>query len=244
MQNTMATLGFIAATQKKSASLVRTTGQRGYVRKNFVVERVDAATQRDAPFVRPRRNSLFSSRLRVSVAILQLRRVGGNFPYRFNCLSAGTAALACRCNRGRSICMKGHVKGFTLLEVMVTVAVVAILASVSFPSFSDYFKRGRIPDATGRLSALRLSMEQYFQDNESYVGAAACGNDATSSPYFNFSCPIQTDTKFELQASGKGLMDRFAFSVNESSVQRTTSVPAGWSLPAGNCWAVRKDGSC
>ncbi len=58
--------------------------------------------------------------------------------------------------------------GFTLIEMMITVAIVAILASVALPSYSEYVLRSKTEEATSGLAELRVRMEQYFQDNRKY----------------------------------------------------------------------------
>ena len=62
-------------------------------------------------------------------------------------------------------------RGFTLIELMIAVAIIAILAAIAIPSYTDYIRRGRLTEALGRLSAMRVKMEQYFQDNRVYTGA-------------------------------------------------------------------------
>jgi len=64
--------------------------------------------------------------------------------------------------------LRNRVRGFTLLEVMITVAIVGILAAIALPSYADYVTRGRITEATTGLSNLRQLSEQYFLDNRSY----------------------------------------------------------------------------
>src|SRR5437763_3189016 len=54
--------------------------------------------------------------------------------------------------------------GFTLLELMIVVAIVAVLASIALPNYSDYVKRGKIMEATTGLSDFRQRYEQYFLD--------------------------------------------------------------------------------
>lgn len=142
--------------------------------------------------------------------------------------------------------------GFTLIELMIVVAIVGILSAIAYPSYTDYLIRGRIPDATSALAAKRVQLEQYFQDNRGYVGSDlgsnACSIDATTSRFFTFSCSATpTATTYTLQAVGNagGPMDGFTFTVDQSNVKTSNITRSGWSNPnPNNCWAVRRDGSC
>jgi type IV pilus assembly protein PilE len=127
---------------------------------------------------------------------------------------------------------------------MIVVAIIAILAVIVLPSYSDYVLRGKIPEATSGLAAEQVQMEQYFQDNKTYVSAPGCSS--ASGKYFTFTCSAgPTATSYTLQAQGIGTMAGFTYTVTESNVKQTTSVPSGWTAPNPNtCWAIRKDGSC
>ena len=114
----------------------------------------------------------------------------------------------------------------------------------ALPSFSEYLTRGRIPMATGRLMTMQMQLEQYFQDNRTYAGAPACNSADTGNSYFSFSCPVQEAQGFLLQAAGKGPMADFVFTMDDKGTMRTASVARGWRLPQGNCWVLRRDGSC
>src|ERR1700722_11706839 len=63
-------------------------------------------------------------------------------------------------------------QGFTLIELMITVAIVAILAAIAIPNYRDYVIRGQLVDATQALAAVRANMERYFQDNRTYLAIA------------------------------------------------------------------------
>jgi type IV pilus assembly protein PilE len=133
--------------------------------------------------------------------------------------------------------------GFTLIELMVAVVIVAILAAVALPQYKDYVTRGRIPDATSALASKAVMLEQFFQDNRTYVNAPACASDTTTSRFFTFSCTSSTATAFTLTATGTGAMANFTYTVNQSGAKATTSVPTGWTSNS-TCWVARKDGTC
>lgn len=60
-------------------------------------------------------------------------------------------------------------KGFTLIELMITVAVVAILASIAYPSFEGYLKRSRRSEAQQLLAAIANREAQYLLDSRMYT---------------------------------------------------------------------------
>jgi type IV pilus assembly protein PilE len=144
--------------------------------------------------------------------------------------------------------------GFTLIELMIVVAIVGILAAVAYPLYTDYVQRSRITEATSTMNDMRVRMEQFFQDNRTYANAGACGvadppfNAAESS--FQVQCAGADANGYTLNANGNGAKGMGAFQyrlvVNAGGVTRSTvGVPAGWALPAPNtCWAVRKAGKC
>ena len=152
--------------------------------------------------------------------------------------------------------MQRH-SGFTLIELMVTVAIIAILAAVAIPNYTAYITRSKIAEATSALLAMRTKMEQYFQDNRSYAGACTAGTVAPlpSNPgspagvlkYFVVTCPAAslTATTYTVQADGQGNdLAGLTLTIDQANVRRTVSVPAGWTLPATNCWVSKKSGDC
>ena len=134
--------------------------------------------------------------------------------------------------------------GVTLIELMITVAVIGILSAIAIPAYQDYVKRGNIPDATSTLAAKRVRLEQYFQDNRKYTGAPECDNDTTSGKYFDFQCAVETDTTYTLKATGKGSMAGFEYSIDHKNDKSTaiTGV-SGWT-GNGSCWVTKKGGQC
>lgn len=146
--------------------------------------------------------------------------------------------------------MSRKASGFTLIELMITVAIVAILGAVALPSYRSYITRGRIPEATTALANKRVQMEQFFQDNRTYVGAPAGNNDAGSSKYFDFSASnggadTRSATGYTLYARGKNGMEGFTYSVDQSNARRTvvSGVP-GWGNATVSCWLTKAGTAC
>lgn len=148
-------------------------------------------------------------------------------------------------------------RGFTLIEVMVTVAIVAILSAIAIPSYTEYVQRARIIDAVGTLSDMRNKMEQYFQDHRSWAppGPAnpPCGAPGTSvaplppaTSNFTFACDNLAGNTYRIRALGVAgtSMAAFQYSINQANTRITLALPTGWTMPATNCWALKKDGSC
>jgi type IV pilus assembly protein PilE len=140
----------------------------------------------------------------------------------------------------------GRQAGVTLIELMVAVAIVAILAAVALPVYTDYIMRGRIPQATNNLASMRVKLEQYFQDNRTYVGACVAGTIAPLPPAddFTYTCPTLTASTFTVQAVGSGSMAGFTYTLDESNNKKTTAVPTGWGTAPVDCWVRAKGGVC
>lgn len=63
-------------------------------------------------------------------------------------------------------------KGFTLIELMVVVAIVGILASVAYPSYVDHVRKGRRAEAQATLMDISLKQGQYFVQRKAYAADA------------------------------------------------------------------------
>jgi type IV pilus assembly protein PilE len=141
--------------------------------------------------------------------------------------------------------------GFTLIELLITMVIVGILSAIALPSYTDYVRRSKIPDATSTLAAKRAQMEQYFQDNHTYAGAPACVADAATSKYFTFDCAgtygvAPTASLYTIEAVGTGSMAGFVYTLDQSNNKTTVmtaGAPSGWTGNA-SCWVTRKGGVC
>jgi type IV pilus assembly protein PilE len=157
-----------------------------------------------------------------------------------------------------------HAKGFTLLELMITVVIVAILAGIALPSYNDYVLRAKFAEATGNLADLRVKMEQFYMDNRGYsvpLDAALCGIPGNNTPtasdarYFTYECRPDNPNGIGAQTyllTARGVaaqgLGGISFTVNERNGKATQIVAgsemANHGYTAAACWVRKKPGDC
>jgi type IV pilus assembly protein PilE len=129
--------------------------------------------------------------------------------------------------------------GFSLIEMLIVVAVIAILSAVALPAYRNHVLAGKISEATTRLAEMRLRMEQWYGDNRTYSGGPCTAADGR---YFTYSCTAQTASLYTLQAAGVSSagMAGFTYTLDQSNT-RGSVTPWGSST---SCWISKKGESC
>ncbi len=158
-------------------------------------------------------------------------------------------------------------QGFTLIELMIVVVLIAVLASIALPQYTNYVKRGKAMEATSQLADMRVKLEQWYQDNRTWAAVGiiipiAC-TDSTSTAlpgraggaaarYFSYACSAQTATTYTVTATSPGptgdaSMVGFQYTIDQANAKTTTlTASSGWvtATTTYNCWITRKGDAC
>ncbi len=128
-------------------------------------------------------------------------------------------------------------RGFTLIELMMTVAVISLLAAIALPSYNGYITRSRIPVGLEALSSHAMRMEQGFQDTGNY-GTTACRLAAPSAANFTLSCSVSGGgSGFTTTATGSGTLAGYTYPSDHIGTRKAVAPPKG--EPGTDCWSIK-----
>lgn len=130
--------------------------------------------------------------------------------------------------------------GFTLIELMITVAIIGILSAIAVPTYGSYVLRTRLTDAYSALAGVQPALEQHWSNTNSYSGFAAL---PANTDNFSFKVESATDTAYTISATGKNATLGFVFTIDQNGQRATTGVPSGWTTST-KCWVRDKSGQC
>lgn len=142
-----------------------------------------------------------------------------------------------------------RIAGFTLIELMIVVAIVGILASLGYPSYTEYIKKGRRSDAKSGLLSLQMAQEKFRSNCPQYATAIGTGMDcatttlvgSASSPdgYYTLSIVAADATTYSLLATrlttGKQNGDKCGdYLIDQNGTKSIANAYSGYTV--ANCW--------
>lgn len=133
--------------------------------------------------------------------------------------------------------MRHQETGFTLIELMITVAIIGILAAIAYPSYQEYVLRGNRTEGMAMLNDAAARQERFFAQNNSYADTAAkLGmNDDSPSGFYTLSIGDVTASTYTLTATAKGAQRRDSkcanLGLNQAGVKSKTGTAS-----VADCW--------
>jgi len=127
--------------------------------------------------------------------------------------------------------MKRHMqRGFTLVELMIVVAIISILAAVAIPAYAEYNKRAKLSEVVLAFSPCRIAITEMSQNQASFPAAGDWGCERTAS-VSQYVSSVATDAAAGVVITAKGTGDG---AIDNQTVSFVPMDSAGVALTAGS----------
>jgi type IV pilus assembly protein PilE len=133
-------------------------------------------------------------------------------------------------------------RGFTLIEILVVVAIVGILSAIALPAYRDYVTRARLTEAFSGLGSVPTAAEDYWNSSSphTYDGFDRLPQNSAN---FTFTLSGATASAYTVTATGAGPVAGFVYTIDQNGNRATTRAPTGWGTST-SCWIDRKGAQC
>lgn len=150
---------------------------------------------------------------------------------------------------------QNHHRGFTLIELMIAILIIAILAGLALPSYQESVIKSRRAEAKSALMDLQNRMERFYIDRNTYANAcitgvntcsasnSVLGSANTENGYYRLSISNASATGYTLTAAPQGAQTKDtkcqALTLTNTGTKGVAAPTSGGTAPtstAANCW--------
>jgi len=128
-------------------------------------------------------------------------------------------------------------RGFTLIELMITVAIIGILASIAYPSYQQYVLSSRRAEAQSEMLRIQLGLEKWRANHSTYSSNLADDIKFTdTNAYYDYTVTgatvgsAPTGSVYVIRAAAQGAQ------ANDSACTPLTLDQSGAKTPSSGCW--------
>lgn len=128
--------------------------------------------------------------------------------------------------------------GFTLLELMIALVIVAILMSIAIPSYQQWTRKSRRSEGMSALMQMQLAQERWRANNTSYgtLAQAYNGVSTTDNGYYTLAVTANSATGYTMTATGNGDQANDTESGTACATLTITVAGANTSKTPAACW--------
>lgn len=122
--------------------------------------------------------------------------------------------------------MKKTQQGFTLIELMIVIAIIGILAAVALPAYQDYTNKAKASEAVLAASSMRTCVSEIVQSTGALTNVSSCKDGFVATTYV--SAMSISSTTGEVVVTGRGLSGTFSVTLTPSITTTNSDQISGW----------------
>lgn len=136
-------------------------------------------------------------------------------------------------------------KGFSLIELVIVVAIIGVLSAIAIPMYQGYLQQSKAQEATTNLMSMKTEAEQYYASHPDTGYANYPCTPPADAPMFDYTCPAadKTAETLTIQARGKDGTNvvGWTYTINQNGVRTSSGIGSSSST---TCWITKLNGAC